>query len=242
MRPAAPRDGAVDGGHAVVSRRPGSRLEVRLVDLHDVGPGGEEVGDLGGDGIGERHRHVLVAGVVVVLGLLGHREGTGDRDLDRAVRHRAHDGHDVRLDGRRPVQWPGDPGHRHDLPGAVQALAVTGSVDAVERVDEAVGVALAPHLAVGDDVEPGAHLFEHRQLGGIALRFAEELVGHPPQRVALDAHGQVAVEVVLVDQPARLAPAPDERGRQHRERRQPVVHGADRTRRRWGARRLRDRR
>ncbi len=49
-------------------------------------------------------------------------------------------------------------------------LAGIVDVDAVERGGEAVGIALAPLLAVGDDVEAGALLVADGEQRGVVLR------------------------------------------------------------------------
>ena len=65
---------AVERREPVLARLLGPRLHVGLVDLHDVGAGGEEVVDLVVDGAGVGQRELGVRLVVVVLGLLRHRE------------------------------------------------------------------------------------------------------------------------------------------------------------------------
>ena len=49
-------------------------------------------------------------------------------------------------------------------------VAGVGRVDALERGGEAVGVALAPHLAVGDDVDAGPLHVADGEQGGVVLR------------------------------------------------------------------------
>ena len=73
---------------------------------------------------------------------------------------------------------------RHDLARLVAALDLGGivDVDPVERVGEAVEVALAPDLAVRDDVEPGRLLLAHRLVRRVVLRLLEERLGHAPDR------------------------------------------------------------
>ena len=53
-------------------------------------------------------------------------------------------------------------------------------VDALERGGEAVGVAFAADLAVGDDVDAGALHVADRQDGGVVLRLFEPGLGHAP--------------------------------------------------------------
>ena len=69
-----PVERAVDRLDRVLARRLGPRLEVRLVDLDDVGAGRLEVAELLVDGLRVREREAAVVGVVVVLRLLRHRE------------------------------------------------------------------------------------------------------------------------------------------------------------------------
>ena len=78
-------EGAFDRGQCILPRLVGARLEVGLVDLHDVGAGGAQLAQLLVHGAGEVHRHRGEIGVVVVLRLLRHRERTRYRDLDRPV-------------------------------------------------------------------------------------------------------------------------------------------------------------
>ena len=61
------------------------------------------------------------------------------------------------------------------MAGAVERGAGIVDVDTFERGREAVGIAFAPHLAVGDDVEPGLLLRADRQQGRVVLRGFEML-------------------------------------------------------------------
>jgi hypothetical protein len=56
---------------------------------------------------------------------------------------------------------------------AVQGAARVVDVDALERGGEAVGVALAAHLAVGEDVQPRALLVADGDEHGVVLRLLE---------------------------------------------------------------------
>ena len=65
--------------------------------------------------------------------------------------------------------------HRRLVPAAVvDDSAGIVDVDALERGGEAVGVALAPHLAVGDDVDAGALHVADGEERGVVLRLLEE--------------------------------------------------------------------
>ena len=98
-RPSLAVERAVERGTAVLARLLRAGLHVRLVDLHDVRAGREEVGDLvvDGGGVGLGSSASLV--VVVVLSLLGHRERAREGHLDLAV--------GVRLRNSRSPTWTG---------------------------------------------------------------------------------------------------------------------------------------
>ena len=76
----------VDRLERVLARRLGARLEVRLVDLDDVGAGRLQVAELLVHGLRVREREAAPVAVVVVLRLLGHRERARHGDLDPARR------------------------------------------------------------------------------------------------------------------------------------------------------------
>ena len=98
-------------------------------------------------------------------------------------------------------------------PGAVGDRRRVVVVDAVERGGEAVGVALAAHLAVGDDVDAGALHVADREERGVVLRLLEVRLRDAPQLVHAHArhHGR---EHGAVDQPVGLRVAADDGGRQ----------------------------
>ena len=65
-------------------------------------------------------------------------------------------------------------------PARLIVTAGVVDVDAFERGREAVGIALAPHLAVGDDVDAGALHVADRDQGRVVLRLFEESAGDAP--------------------------------------------------------------
>ena len=77
---------------------------------------------------------------------------------------------------------PDDARHRIGVARAVERGARVVDVDALERGGEAVGVALAPDLAVGDDVEAGL-LLRRGWRGSVAssCASARNASGHAPQ-------------------------------------------------------------
>src|SRR5262249_45065819 len=85
----------------------------------------------------------------------------------------------------------------------------------VECCCEAVGVALAPDLAVGNDVEARILLRPDREKGGVGLGFSEELLGNAPELLGAHARRKALGEAGGVDEPVRLRVAADQsRGEQ----------------------------
>ena len=103
---------AVDRLQAVLPRLLRPRLHVGLVDLDDVGAGGEQVLDLGVDGGGVVERHLLLARVEIVLRLLRHGEGPGHGDLHHAVGVGLEELEVAYLDGVLAADLAGDARHR----------------------------------------------------------------------------------------------------------------------------------
>ena len=83
------------------------------------------------------------------------------------------------------------------LPGLSRSIAV-------ERGGEAVGIALAPLLAIGDDVEAGALLVADGQQRGVVLRRFELLRDRPARDRARAPAAASAWRAAPVDQPVRL--------------------------------------
>ncbi len=221
-----PVRGAAQHVEAVVARGLRARLHVGLVDLHDVGAGGEQVQDLAAHGVGVGHPDRLRRAVVVVLGLLGHRERAGDGDLDRPARVRAQELDVADLDRMLARDRADHPRHRVRVPAAVQRGARVVDVDALERGGEAVRVALAAHLAVGDDVQPGALLVGDRQPRRVVLRLLEIARIDPPQLRRPHARREAPAQLLAVDQPVRLRVGADEAGEDPVRHRRRVSHTA----------------
>ena len=91
----------------------------------------------------------------------------------------------------------------------------TGIVDvhALERGGEAIGIALAANLAVGDDVETGFLLRLDRHDRRVVLRFGQKWLGNSPKFARANARGKSAGELGAVDQPFWLWVAAHERRR-----------------------------
>ena len=105
---------AVDGLDRVPPGRLGTSLQVRLVDLDDVGAGRLQVSELLVDGLRVREREAALVAVVIVLRLLRHRERPGHGDLDPAVGERTEE-----LDVAEPRRAArGGSGRRRAAPGS----------------------------------------------------------------------------------------------------------------------------
>ena len=123
------------------------------------------------------------------------------------------------LDRVLAADRPDHAGHRVGVPAAVEGRAGVVDVDPFERRREPVRVALAPHLTVGHDVEPGELLVADGEDRGVVLRLLEPLGRDAPELRGADAWREPAGEPFPVDQPIRLGVRADQGGRQQREAR-----------------------
>ncbi len=97
--------------------------------------------------------------------------------------------------------------------GAVDDLAGLLVVDAVERGGEAVGVAFAPHLAVGHDVDAGALHVADGEQGRVVLRLLEIGLRDAPAARAARARHDLA-QHLAIHQPVGLRVGADDGGLQ----------------------------
>ena len=206
-------EGALDRLQSELARLLRPRLHIGLVDLHDVRPGGEEVLDLKVHRCRVVERHVLVAFVEIVLRLLRHREGAGHGDLHHALGVGLQKFQVAHLDRMLPADFSGDARHGIGMAAPVERRARIVEIDAFERRGETVRIALPPHLAVGDDVEPGAFLVADRKDRRVILRLVEELRRDPPQFLRPHTRRKAAGELFPVDKPLGLRIGADERRR-----------------------------
>ena len=188
-------------------------LHVRLIDLHDVGAGGEEVTDFHVHRGGVVHRQFRVGRVVLVLRQPGHRERAGNRDLDLTIRVSSQELHIPHVDRAQPPNAPDDPRHERRLAGAADHGTRIIEVDAVERGRKPVEVALAPHLAVRHDIDAGALLIANGNQRGIVLCLLEKLGGDAPELPHPHTRRGIGGEQRSVDQPLRLRIRADDRCR-----------------------------
>src|SRR2546427_10475150 len=98
------------------------------------------------------------------------------------------------------------------MTGAVERSAGTVDIDAFERGGEALGIAFAPDLAVGDDVEAAPLRRPKGEHCGAVLRLGERRLGTPPQLFCPYAGRKAPGELFPVDQPFGLRIAADQGG------------------------------
>ena len=185
-------------------------MHVGLVDLHDVGAGGEEITNFLVDGGGVIHRRGVLARIVVVLGLLAHREGAWHGHLDRPGGVGAQEPYVLHFDRAPAPDRAHDARHRIGMARAVERGARIVDVDALERRGEPVRIALAADLAVGDRVDAGQLHLADGDEGGVVLRLEQVRLGNPPGVARAHAGNRVRAESFAVDQPLGLRVAPDD--------------------------------
>jgi hypothetical protein len=162
---------------------------------------------------GEVHRHLLVVAVELVLRLLAHGERPGQGDLRRQRGIGAQELHVAQLDRPAAADLRHHARHRRHGARARAHLAGTREVEPFERSGEAVGVALAPDLAVGDDIDAGVLHVADGEQRGVVLRLLEELGGNAPDLLHARARHDLG-EHLAVHQPVGLRVAADDGGRQ----------------------------
>src|SRR5262245_24065931 len=208
--PADAVERAVDGVGRARARWLRRRLEVGLIDLHDVRAGCFEMAELVVDRVRIAERKAALVVVVVVLRLLRHRERARNGDLDPAVRDRAKELDVAHLDSSGAADRADDARHRILVTGAVERHAGSLQINSLERRRELIGVALPPHFAVRDHVDAGAFHVLHREPRRIVLRLFEVRLGHTPELARAHARREPSTEAVAIDQPGRLRIAPDD--------------------------------
>jgi hypothetical protein len=129
---------AVDRLDGILPRRLGASLEIGLVDLDDVGSGCLEVPQLLVDGFRVRECEAPFVGIVVVLGLVGHRERARNGDLDPPGGERAEKLDVAHLDRPCAADRADDSRDGVLVAGAIEGDTGLVQVDAVERGRESV--------------------------------------------------------------------------------------------------------
>jgi hypothetical protein len=190
---------ALDRLECVLPRVLGAGLQVGLVDLHDVGSRGDEIAQflVHRLRVCQRERPEIL--VVVVLRLLAHRERPRDGDADRPLGQTAQELRVAHLHRPGPPDPPHHARHRVRVPRPIERCSGLVEVEAVERVRKAVRVALAPNLAVGDDVDSGFFHVADGQPGGVVLCLDEPLLVDPPELARRNARRQPTGQLLAID-------------------------------------------
>src|ERR1700690_3031945 len=102
--------------------------------------------------------------------------------------------------GSKAARRPAAPRHRIRVAAAIERRARVGEIDAVERGREPIRVALAPDLAIADDVEARGLLHPDRDERRVVLRFGEIRLCHPPQLAGSDPRRKPLREAGALDQ------------------------------------------
>ncbi len=212
MVPRTPSERAIERGDAVFAGFVRRSLHPGLVDLNVIRAGGEQVLDFFVHRGCVVQRDGFLVFVELVHRLLGHGERTGHGDLDLPVRVSPQEldiahlyrvlSPDLALDARDQNLMPAAAG---DLAGIIQ-------VEPFERRREAVGIALASHFAVGEDVQAGALLVADREQRGVILGLFQPFQRHAPQIGGADARGHLFAELVAINQPVGLCVRSHQRG------------------------------
>ena len=190
----------------------GSRLHVRLVDLHDVCARCEEIDDLAVNRSGIGKRALRVGVEVVVLRLLRHRERPRDRYLDPLARVRTQKLHVAHLDRVHPLDRADHARYRIGMTAAIEGRSRVVDIDARERRRKAVRVALPAHLAVGEDVDPGQLLIADSEERGVVLCLLEVRGVDPPELHRPHPRRKAVTKSLPVDQPIGLGVRADDPG------------------------------
>src|SRR6185436_5835421 len=198
----------------------GPRLHIGLVELHDVRAVGEQIANLLIHGSCIVERGELATAVVVFdLRLLRHRERTRHRDFRQALGVSLQEQQVVDLHCMLAADRTYYARHGIRMTTAIQCRAGIVDVDAFERCSEAIRIAFAADLTVGDDVEPGLLLRADRDDSCVVLRLREPLLRHAPQLASTHTRREAARELLAIDQPFGLRIAADESGwKQHAKR------------------------
>ena len=157
------------------------------------------------------HRERLVVAVEVILRLHGQGKWPGQGDLRQAVGSFAQQLHVPDLDRCAPADRADDPGHRCGLPVPADGFSRYSEIDTLQCGGKPVRVALAPDLAVGNDVYAGEFHVTDRNLGCVVLRGFEMCVRNTPDLMGTQPRDS-STETFAVDQPFRLGVAPHHRG------------------------------
>ena len=207
----------IERSQSVRTRLLRTRLHVWLIDLHYVRTGCEQIPDLRIHRRGIVHRRVLATATVVIdLRLLRHGEGSRDGCLYVSARMPAQKLKIAHAHGVLSANGTDHARHRIGVPAAIESHARIIQVDPIERGGEAIRIALAADLPIGNDIEPGVFLRLDGHQRGIVLRLRQIRLRYAPQLECPHPRREAPGEPLAVDKPLRLRIASDKRrGQQH---------------------------
>ena len=231
MGPANPLQRAIDGAHAVARRLVGRRAHPRLVELHHIDAGRLQIAQFLVHRGGVVHRHLFFVFVELVSGLLRQGERTGQRDLRRTIGLAQQELDIAQFDRSAAADFADHTRHRRHAPRLRSHLAGMLGIDPFQREREPVGIAFAPDLPVGDDVDPRALHLADRQYGPIVLRLFEQRLGDTPDLVRMSARHAVLLQRRAIHQPIGLRIASNNCRRQQVRR---IAHPGSSSRRMRG--------
>ena len=117
--------------------------------------------------------------VVVVVRLCRQAEWTGQGDFHAAVRVGAQKLQIAHFHRTATPDRTDHAGHDRATPGGAEEVGGVLRIQPIQRGGEPIGVALAAHLAVGDDVDASALQVADREQRGVVLRLAPDRVRLP---------------------------------------------------------------
>jgi hypothetical protein len=166
-------------------------VESGLVDLHDVDADRDEFVDFGTERVCERERGLRAARIVMVDERIDDRHRPGQRHLEALRGRRARETDLICVNRSRPAHRPDDRGTVGFIPIAANTATLeSGRIDAIERSGKAVYEVVSGLLAVGDDIDSRANLFEERDARGVGLRGAQCVARDMPTRPKLLRFGE----------------------------------------------------
>ena len=152
-----------------------------LVELDHVGAGLFEIARLRIHRGGKIHHHLVVVFIVFVDRLPAHGERTRQRDLRHPPGIAAKEFHVAGFDRMGAADRTDDAWHGSGQTGLRCHFARLAGGNAFERGRKTVGVAFAPYLAIGNDVDAGALHVADRKQRCIVLRLLQPGLGDAPQ-------------------------------------------------------------
>ena len=191
--------GAVDGGNGEAPRPLGARLHPRFVELHHINAGLEQLVYFFIDGGGVVKGEVGLVRIIIVLCLLAHGERAGNGGLEQTVAVAAQKHCIANLYGLRAPDRADHAGYLHGLPAAASNGAGLVDINPLQGGGEAIGITLAAHFAVRNDVDTGLLHGPDGEQGSVVLRLFQERLGNAPQLTRSDAWNPAFAQQLLID-------------------------------------------